>query len=523
MGYFTMKITSEGAMYKGAAILGISTLILKIIGLIYKIPLSYILGDEGMGYFNSAYTIYTFFFIVGTAGIPKAISIIVSKSEAENNNTSELVLKYALMFFGATGLILFFIFVFTSSSISCAISNSFAVYSMYAIAPSIPFMCCCGVIRGYLIGKLRFLPIAIGELIAGISKLVFGLIFADIALNLGFDIYFISAFTIFGITVGAFLSFIFMLLASRSKRKSVKKSKLKFKDAISSILKIALPITLSSALGGLSGVIDLSLTMNGLLREGYSQTVATVLYGNYTTLALPMFTLVTTLITPIATALMPTLARSISAADLSGFEINVKNATRMVAFISAPSAIFFLSHPKNILTVIFEEGSATLGYAYLSALAPSILILAPLTLINTALESDGSVILPVTSLSVGMILKLIISSILFSFESVGIFAIIIGTFISYLVPFFISIIFYKWKFRLNLKFMSMFVTPILLASLSALLGAFISKFLHFSNNVRVESCIIIMIMCMFYLLLSLFSSKRQLKNLKNYVNLNKKR
>lgn len=517
-----MKRTGEGVMYKGAAILGISTLILKVIGLVYKIPLSYILGDEGMGYFNSAYTIYTFFFIIGTAGLPKAISIIVSKSEAEKSNKSELVLKFALIFFGIAGIILFVIFLLTAGLISDAISNSFAVYSMYAIAPSIPFMCGCGVIRGYLIGKLRFLPIAIGELIAGISKLVFGLIFADIALKLGFDIYFISAFTIFGITVGAFLSFIFMVAASKGKIKRAEKNNIKFKDAIASILKIAIPITFSSALSGLSSVIDLSLTMNGLVREGYSQTVATALYGNYTTLALPMFTLVSTLITPIATALMPTLSRSICNSDLSGFDTGMKNATWIVAFLSAPSAIFFLTHSKKILTIIYEEGSAILGYAYLSALAPSILLLAPLTLINTALESDGSVMLPVTSLSIGMILKLIISSILFSFGSTGIFSIIIGTFISYLVPLIISLIFYKKKFGLTPKFMLLFLSPVFCASVSALFGAFISNYLHFIKNTRLESCLIFTFMCIFYLVLSLILSKNKLKYLKKYVIFNKK-
>ena len=68
----------SNTLISGAAWLALSTIILKIIGLIYKIPLSYMLGDEGMGYFNSAYTVYVFFYVIGTAGIPKAISILVS-------------------------------------------------------------------------------------------------------------------------------------------------------------------------------------------------------------------------------------------------------------------------------------------------------------------------------------------------------------------------------------------------------------------------------------------------------------
>ena len=70
-------------MINGAAWLALSAIILKVIGLIYKIPISYLLGDEGMGYFNSAYTVYTFFYVLGSAGIPKAVSILCAKSSPQ--------------------------------------------------------------------------------------------------------------------------------------------------------------------------------------------------------------------------------------------------------------------------------------------------------------------------------------------------------------------------------------------------------------------------------------------------------
>ena len=70
------------SIVRGALSLTVSALIVKIVGLIYKVPLSYILSDEGMGYFNSAYTVYTFFYIICTAGVPKAISIITSSAES---------------------------------------------------------------------------------------------------------------------------------------------------------------------------------------------------------------------------------------------------------------------------------------------------------------------------------------------------------------------------------------------------------------------------------------------------------
>ena len=83
----------KGGMIRGAIWLTISGLVVKFLGLIYKIPLSYILSDEGMGYFNSAYTVYTFFYLICSAGIPKAISITKNASATANSVSKTLWIK----------------------------------------------------------------------------------------------------------------------------------------------------------------------------------------------------------------------------------------------------------------------------------------------------------------------------------------------------------------------------------------------------------------------------------------------
>ena len=80
----------------GTFSLAVSTIIVKILGLIYKIPLSSILGDEGMGYFNSAYTVYAFFYLLCSAGVPKAVMILVSEANARGKGINErTILKIA--------------------------------------------------------------------------------------------------------------------------------------------------------------------------------------------------------------------------------------------------------------------------------------------------------------------------------------------------------------------------------------------------------------------------------------------
>ena len=106
--------------------------------------------------------------------------------------------------------------------------------------------------------------------------------------------------SIFGITIGTFLGLIFLFAYCKKQDTDVKKIYISKKKVLSEIIKIGLPITFASVLTSIVSIIDLSIIMNGLERMGYSENVRTVIYGNYTTLAVPMLGVVTTLINPIS-------------------------------------------------------------------------------------------------------------------------------------------------------------------------------------------------------------------------------
>ena len=181
----------------GTVLLMLSGIIVKALGLIYKIPLSYILSDEGMGYFNSAYTVYTFFYVICTAGIPKAISILISESEGEGNSKLvNSIYRVAFRVFGILGIIITLLFLLFSKPISAVIGNGNSLFSMIAIAPSVAFVCAAGVIRGYFNGIMSFVPIAVSEAISGASRLVLGLLFAIVGNRMGYDLSVVSALTI---------------------------------------------------------------------------------------------------------------------------------------------------------------------------------------------------------------------------------------------------------------------------------------------------------------------------------------
>ena len=133
-----LEKSGENKIIKGALMLTVSMLIVKLFGLIYKVPLSYILSDEGMGYFNSAYTVYAFFYLLCTAGVPKAVMILVSESKAKGKQ-SEVgeIVRVATLAFLVIGVIVTLVFMIFAGELSALIGNSKAQFTMLAIAPSI--------------------------------------------------------------------------------------------------------------------------------------------------------------------------------------------------------------------------------------------------------------------------------------------------------------------------------------------------------------------------------------------------
>ena len=491
----------------GTTWLAISALFLKILGLIYKIPMSYILGDEGMGYFNSAYTIYTLFFIVGSAGIGKAVSIVCAKSSSSESK-SVFLITFRLYFF--IGLLLTLVLAFLSKIFSVIIGSAGSFYTILCIAPSVFFVCLSGVIRGYLNGKMKFAPIAISETIGGLTKLILGISFALYAQKQGLPLQMISAFSILGITVGTVISFLYLYISYARESKNIKREFLNIKSVLSQIIKIGFPIVIASALSSIVNIIDLSIIMNRLVYSGYSEAVGTSIYGNYTTLAVPLFSFAITIINTATLASLPIIAASYSSNNLTEMEDAASAMLKISLFISIPAFVASLFFPFEILNLIFEESSAVVGAIFLSALAPGILFYSVLAYSNTVLEGVGKVNHAMTSLIIGAVIKCIISYLLIGNERFGALGAPIGTSVSYLVSALISlhILNKNMKFK---KSISNAITAALSVTSLPLLAAILIKYcIKNELTKRAESLIILGIFGFFYLLISLlFIQKRE--------------
>lgn len=493
----------------GALILTLSTLIVKIIGLVFKLPLSYILTDEGMNYFNTAYTVYTFFYILSTAGVPKAISAIVAK-EGVGSAYSKCLTRFAFRIFLCVGVILSIVFLIGAPIFSKLMGSEKASLAMLSIAPSVAFVASSGVLRGYFMGKMNFLPIAISEAVSALFKLIFGLLFAFMGAKFRLQIYEISALAIFGVTLGSLFGFLYLFIVERHEGEKYKTISIDKRANLSKIIKISAPITASSASGAVMNLLDIALVMHCLKDSGYSELQANILYGNYTTLVVPMFNLVGAVLAPIATVMLPALI----ATKGSDFSNLVKKGLRSVFYISVPICFLFSSFSNSILEFLFEDASAKMAAPLLSLVSPSFVLMGVSLILNTALEAKGHYYAPLISLSLGCIGKMIISGSLIVNENIGLLAAPIGSIVCYLISSIISFVAIKG----NGIFISSGIKPLILSSFFSIVALVTSKL--FERNSAIENfyiktilsyMIFAVIYCIFYVIL-LFALKKTPKN-----------
>ena len=511
----------------GTISLTLSAIIVKLIGLFYKIPIAALLGDEGMGYFNTAYTVYAFFYLISSAGVPKAVMILVSEAKARGLKGEERrILRVASVLFGIVGALMTIILFIFASPLASLIGNAKSYLTMLSIAPSIVFVSLSGVIRGYLSANSRLGDIAVSQIIEGVGKLGLGLLLAMIGVRLRLPLSSLSALTVLGVSFGAIFGFVYLFICLKLQNNGQKAGQsIKFsvtKKIAFRILSISIPITVSAAIMSITNLVDLGLVMRGLVNIGYSENVANILYGNYTTLAVPMLNLAMAVISPISIAFLPIFTKCYITSDNEGKNRAERNSLELVSLLSAPITLGLIIYSKEILLLLFPNSEISIGSTLLCLIAPSILFSSILLIINTVLEGYGRVKAPLISMLVGGFVKIICGYCLIVYTDMGILGAPIGTVLSYASALITSIIIYSVCFKKHIPIFESSIIPYLNAFISVSLSRYAFLRLILPCGEKGALIIAIVLAALIYLAISalfgLFSAKK-ITELAKYTNL----
>ena len=425
--------------FSGMLMLTVSTVLVKIIGLFYKIPMLSYLGSEGMGYFNSAYEIYALFCVIATAGFPVALSILISDSLARTDiKAVQRIYRAAMVIFLLIGLGGSGVMWLLAPQFCQLIKSENAYFCILSIAPTVFFVCISSALRGYFQGYQKMMPTAISQVLESVGKLVFGLLLARFALHRGYETPVVAAFAGTGLTLGTALSLLYLIIAKlrfhpheEAPTDTLKTIKHPCKGIWKDLSRLAIPMTLGASMVSITKLIDMTMILRRLQSIGYTEAMANRAYGSYTTLALSVFGLVPTLINSIALPLVPTLSAAIAQKDKEREERLVATSYRLTSLVALPASLAITVFSKPILSLLFAGSPDDVSFAapLLSYLGISIFLSCMITATNSVLHAYQAVNRPIVSLLAGAAIKIVSAYIFIGIQSIGLNGSPISTFL----------------------------------------------------------------------------------------------
>ncbi len=448
-------MTTQKRFFTGVLLLAFSNMLVKATGLLFKIPLTHLLGEIGMGYFNAAYTIYAWFYMLTTAGLSVAVSMLVSESRARANiKQIKIIVRTVLVLFFAIGLVGTLMMVFGAKWLAEAISVPEASICIMAIAPSLFFSCMSSALRGYFQGYQIMLPTAVSQLMEALGKLFIGIAIAKYTLSLGMTVEEVAAYALLGIAIGVAAGFLFLCLSKfifnenkyngeYSRLDGDELEVLPSRKVAARLISIALPITISSSVMSLTSIFDTLFMTNGLMKFGLTNAEAVKVYGNYTSLAVPMFNLPPVLIYSITYSVVPMISAAFARHEADAARGYMRSSLKMTSLIALPCSVGLgvLSYP--ILSMFFSREMVENGAGMLSALSVSIYFVCMLAMTNALLQASSHEKLPIISMASGALVKLAGSLILIPLF--GKYGTPISTFLCYLTIVAINMVFVAQK------------------------------------------------------------------------------
>ena len=429
---------------KGAAILTASTLIVKVLGLLFSIPLANFISDQGMSYFYAAYDIFTWFLMISTAGLPIAVSRMVGTAWSQNRRVeADRVFSVAFWVFFGLGLVGFLIMYFGADWLGeVFLATPGSGPAIRALSPTMFFISVMSALRGYSQGRSDMVPTAVSQIIEAVTKVAIGVGLAEYIIHTFHDSTQAAVGAVAGVSISAGLGTLYLVIYKlRQKHRDrldageVDPTCASRQELFTTLLKFAVPITLGSCFLSLLDVVDSAILMHQLQGPaGYDENTAMFMrtcLGN----ARKYFDLPGAFVVPISTSLLPILSGAVASKDADGARRMTSLSLRVTLLISLPCSVGMgiFAQPICGLLLPSKPETAEATAQLLTVLSGAIFLSAALMTVNAILQAYGHPVIPVITMGIGGLVKVGLSFLLTGMPEVNVFGSAISTVVSYLV------------------------------------------------------------------------------------------
>lgn len=433
--------TKSTNFLKQGSILAAASILVRIIGLIYRIPMANIIGDEGMGIYSAAFEIYNILLIISSYGMPMAVSKMVSAKCAQKcyrdaYHTFDCSMVFAVISGGVAALFVFF-------GADMLESSFFSKYHGIAIplrilAPTIFIVAVMGVFRGLFQGRKTMMPTAVSQILEQIVNAVVSVAAAYMLMRQHSASNKISAWGAAGGTLGtcfgalsAFLILFFVYLLYRpTMEKQKRRDRISTNETLGMTYKLILctvvPIILSQTVYQLSGLVDVTLFNAVMDSKGQSGKVVSSLLGVYSTNYRTLVSVPIAISTAIASSIVPGLVSSYMKGEQKEVRRKVSIAVKFNMLIAFPSAMGLAVLALPIVTLLFRGSNHEVGSAMLMTGSACVIFYALSTVTSGVLQSIDRMNLPVIHSLASLIIHIGLVFGLLKFTNMGIYALVIG-------------------------------------------------------------------------------------------------
>lgn len=513
---------------QGAMILMIGTMVVKIVSMIFKIPISNMLGGTGYSYFTNAYEIFNLISTIATAGFPVAVSKMVSENcVAGRYRDNRRIFRISRLFFLITGFICMVVMILGAGTFANMIPNPGAKFSIICLAPAVLTCCLMSAYRGYYQGMQNMYPTSISQIIEAVTKMIFGLGLSWAVLHFTGEEYaqygtvlgvsypsqaqaqaaiaqLASGAAVLGVSLSTAAGLLYLMIRWRKKGDGVSDSLVFDSPApesssrlLKSIVMIGIPVCMGSLAVSFSGVIDL-MTVTGRLAdvmqtapqtlldcyggnippaEIINESVHNYLYGAYSGKAGVIGNLIPALTTGLAVSALPAVAESYARGSRLRTQRSIQMVLRITTMICIPAGLGISALALPVCQLFFGYNSeVAIGAPLLEVLGIASIFIALTGTINSLLQAVGKVTLPVKLMVIGSIIKLTMNYVLVGIPELNIQAVPYSTLVCYLVITILSLRALRSSIG-ELGLFSIFAKPLLAGALCAAVARLVQNLL----------------------------------------------
>ena len=462
----------QNTMFGGVAVLAVGIAIVKLIGALFKIPLFNVLGESGATDFNNAYAIYSVLLTISTAGLPVALSKTVSEANTLGKiNQKQKVFRVALTAFLTMGLVSFAVMWFGAGRLADMMNNSHAAPGIMALAPAVVCVGCLSAFRGYAQGHMNMTPTAVSQIMEALCKLFLGLGLAAIVMRGGFAFVpegertsYAAAGAITGVTVGTVLALVYMsanYLRTRPRSGQAGTDRPDRAGHIfGNLMRIAVPITLSTSLVPIINVLDNSLVLGQLQNAlGMTEEASRALYGNYA-VAVSLHNLPGSFMTAFTAAIIPAVSAALARRDRAGAARITGSVLRITALMAMPMGVGLMVMAEPIMRLLYPGYDVTITAPLLSVAGLAAVCVCLVLVSNSVLQAYGHVNLPIVTTLIGGGVKVLSNYRLVAVPEINIHGAPMGLLLCYAVTLTLNLILLRRTANGIGRYVSMFGKPL---------------------------------------------------------------